>query len=371
MRRGHFAAFAPHCPHCARTGAGRHVLVLAEVRAERADEVISGTLHCPNPDCQHEYPIIDGIPVIVPELRTLLTERGIELLLRDDLDPVLESMFGDAMGPGGWFDVLRQTELSYGWDGWADLDPNEAPADDGPVPGPLPGPVPGAVRRCLDRLLDMAGPSDGVARALDVGCGAGRSAFALAERHERALVLGIDTHLGLLRLAHGALHGTVSYPRRRIGLVYDRRRFAVSLVGAERVDFWACDALALPFAAASADLVAALNVLDCVAEPRRLLAGLAEVLRRDGLLLLATPYDWSTRATPVETWIGGHSQRAGHGGAAEPFLRALLTAGEHAQSVPGLRLLEETAAWPWQTRLHERSTVSYRSHLLALARTGG
>jgi len=33
-----------------------------------------------------------------------------------------------------------------------------------------------------------------------------------------------------------------------------------------------------------------------------------------------------------------------------------------------LRLLEETADWPWQTRLHERSTVSYRSHLLALAR---
>jgi len=231
--------------------------------------------------------------------------------------------------------------------------------------------VPGAVRRCLVRLLDMAAPIGVVERALDVGCGAGRSAFTLAERHPRALVLGIDTNLGLLRLAQGAAHGTVSYPRRRIGLVYDRRRFPVSLIGSERVDFWACDALALPFAAASADLVAALNLLDCVAEPRRLLAGLAEVLRRDGRLLLATPYDWSTRATPVETWIGGHSQRAAHRGAAEPFLRSLLTAGEHPQSVPGLRLLEEMHAWPWQTRLHERSTVSYRSHLLALARSEG
>src|SRR5208282_5320314 len=96
---------------------------------------------------------------------------------------------------------------------------------------------------------------------------AGRSAFGLAEHHAGALVLGIDVHLGLLRLAQGALHGVVSYPRRRIGLVYDRRRFAVSPGGAERVDFWACDALALPFAAASADLVAALNLLDCVAEP--------------------------------------------------------------------------------------------------------
>jgi SAM-dependent methyltransferase len=374
VRRGHFAAFAPHCPHCARTGAGRHVLVLAEVRAERGDDVLTGVLHCSNPACLLEYPIIDGIPVIVPDLRTLLTERGIELLLRDDLDPLLESMFGDAMGPGGWFDVMRQTMSSYAWDGWADLDPDEG---GDVVPGAADGPVPGAVRRCLDRLLDMAGPiaiagtTDGVARVLDVGCAAGRSAFTLAQRHAGALVLGIDMHLGLLRLAHGALHGAISYPRRRIGLVYDRRRFAVSMAGAERVDFWACDALALPFAAGSADLVAALNVLDCVAEPRRLLAGLAEVLRGEGRLLLATPYDWSTRATSMETWIGGHSQRAAHRGAAEPFLRSLLTEGEHPQSVAGLRLLGEVAAWPWQTRLHERSSVSYRSHLLALARVRG
>lgn len=400
MRRGHFAAFAPHCPHCARAGDGRHLLVLSEIRAELADEVISGILHCPNPTCQLEYPIIDGIPVIVPELRTLLTERGIELLLRDDIDPLLESMFGDAMGPGGWFDVMRQTMSSYAWDSWADLDPGE-PLAEPPVEE---GPAPGAVRRCLERLLAMAGhpvpgqpvagqlipahPVSGqlipahpvpahptpaypanIARALDIGCAAGRSAFTLAERHPGALVLGIDMTLGLLRLAHGALHGTVSYPRRRIGLVYDRRRFAVSLAGSERVDFWACDALALPFAPASADLVAALNVLDCVTEPRRLLAGLAEVLRDGGRLLLATPYDWSTRATPMETWIGGHSQRAAHRGAAEPFLRSLLTTGDHPQSVPGLRLLSETHAWPWQTRLHDRSTVSYRSHLLALART--
>ena len=352
------------------------MLVLVEVLAEQGDAVISGVLHCPNPACQLEYPIIDGIPVIVPELRTLLTERGIELLLRDDIDPLLESMFGDAMGPGGWFDVMRQTVSSYAWDGWADLDPDEAVVEVGggtvgAGEGAAPGPVPGAVRRCLERLLEMAGPVEGVARVLDVGCAAGRSAFLLAERHAGALVLGIDMHLGLLRLAQGALRGVVSYPRRRIGLVYDRRRFAVSPGGAERVDFWACDALALPFAAGAADLVAALNVLDCVAEPRRLLAGLAEVLRGEGRLLLATPYDWSTRATPVETWIGGHSQRAAHRGAAEPFLRTLLSEGEHPQSVGGLRVLEEVAAWPWQTRLHERSSVSYRSHLLALARAGG
>jgi SAM-dependent methyltransferase/uncharacterized protein YbaR (Trm112 family) len=344
-------------------GQGRHALVLATVGIERDGDVLAGILHCSNPACQHEYPILDGIPVIVPDLRALLGERGVELLLREDLDPALESLLGDAIGPGTWFDAIRQTLSTYGWDGWADLDPEEDAAEGGPVPG--------AVRRCLARLLAMAGgpdPGPGPAtRVLDLGCAAGRTSFDLAARHPDALVLGLDRNLALLRLARRAGEGVLSYPRRRIGLVYDRRRFPVAPEGAARVDFWACDALALPFAPGVADLAAALNLLDCVAEPRRLLAGLAETVHPGGRVLLATPYDWSTRATPVDTWIGGHSQRAEHGGAGEPFLRALLREGAHAQSVPGLRLLEE-ADLPWQTRLHDRSAMLYRAHLLALAR---
>jgi SAM-dependent methyltransferase/uncharacterized protein YbaR (Trm112 family) len=360
LRRRHFEAFAPHCPRCARDGAGRHRLALAAVQVERSDDVLSGILHCPNPGCRHEYPIIDGIPVIVPALGALLAERGIELLLREDLDPTLESLIGDAIGPGTWLDTLRQTVSTYAWDGWADLDPEEAPPTDGVQPG--------AVRRCLARLLELAGePQAG--RVIDCGCGGGRTTFDLAARSPDGLVLGVDVNLALLRLARHALAGEVSYPRRRIGIVYDRRRFRVALPGAERVDFWACDALALPFPPGTTDLAVALNLLDCVSEPRRLLAGLAELVRPDGRVLLATPYDWSIRATQPETWIGGHSQRAPDGGAAEPFLRALLTEGAHPQSVAGLRALAEADAWPWQTRLHDRSAVLYRAHLLALART--
>jgi SAM-dependent methyltransferase len=357
LRRRHFAAFAPLCPRCVRAGVGSHKLVLAQVAAEQDDDVLAGILHCGNAACRMEYPVIDGIPVIVPELRSLLAERGIELLLRDDLDPALESLLGDAIGPGSWFDTLRQSVSTYAWDSWADLDPAETTADDMPPPG--------GGRRCLERLLQMAGPVDAM-RVIDCGCGGGRTTVALAERQAGALVLGVDLGLSVLRLARGAMQGRVRYPRRRIGLVYDRRDFPVRPSGAERVDFWACDALALPFAGGAVDLAVALNLLDCVAEPRQLLAALAALVRTGGRILLSTPYDWSTRATPMETWIGGHSQRAAHEGAAEPFVRTLLTEGAHPQSVPGLRLLAEQAGWPWHTRLHERSTVLYRTHLLAL-----
>lgn len=360
MRRGHFAAFAPLCPRCLRAGDGSHPLVLAHVAAEQDGDVLTGMLHCPNAGCQMEYPIIDGIPVIVPDLRTQLAERATEWLLRDDLDPALESVLGDAVGPGTWFDAVRQTVSTYAWDGWADLDPMEGEVAALPSPG--------AARRCLERLLDIAGPL-AATRVVDCGCGAGRTSFDLAERHPGALVLGIDVSPVLLRLARGAMQGRVRYPRRRIGLVYERRDFPVQPDGAERVDFWACDATALPFTAGAADLTAALNLLDCVAEPHRLLAGLAALVRPGGQVLLATPYDWSSRATPLETWIGGHSQRGPDAGAAEPFLRRLLTEGAHPQAVRGVRIVAEDTDWPWQTRLHDRSTVLYRTHLLALSVT--
>ena len=228
MRLRHFEAFAPVCPVCARTGPDAAPLVIAHVGARTDETIEAGTLHCPS--CQHEYPIIDGMPVIVPDLAKLMGERGVELMLRDDIDPVLESLLGDAIGPDSWLDAMRQVQSTYGWDGYGDLDP--AP-DDGDLP-------PGAARRCLARLLELAGPGVPGGPVLDLGCAAGRTSFALAKACPDALVLGADMHLGLLRLARRAAGGEVSYPRRRIGLVYDRRRYAVALEGSERVDFWAC-----------------------------------------------------------------------------------------------------------------------------------
>jgi SAM-dependent methyltransferase len=358
MHRAHFEAFGPVCPCCG----GQARLVLARIFQETAGNIVSGILHCPTETCRHEYPIVDSVPLIVPDLARLLTDRGVELFLRRDLPDALESLLGDAIGPDSWLDALRQTHSTYAWDSYAALDPAEAEPPQG-------APTPGAAARCLAQLLTLAGETN-PGRVLDLGCAAGGTSFALAAAHPGALVLGLDTNLGLLRLAQRAASGTVSYPRRRIGLVYDRRDFPVSLPGAERVDFWACDATALPFAAGTANLAAALNLLDCVPEPSRLLAELARILAPGGDLLLATPYDWSTRATGAAHWIGGHSQRAPHRGAAEDFLRALLTDGAHPSAVPGLALRGEIPRFAWQTRLHDRSAVHYASHLLALRRDG-
>ena len=314
--------------------------------------MLEGVIHCPDSDCRLEYPILDGIPILVPQILSYLSDNFFHLAARDDLSETLEGMLGDGVGPGTWFDSTRQHLSTYARDSYGDLDDTEQG-----------GPQPGSAVRCLERGLELHGGEIGTP-LIDLGCAVGRTAFTLAER-SGGLVLGVDINFSMLRLAQRVLReGVVRYPRRRVGIVYDRREFPVSLPGAEQVDFWACDTLALPFSNDSFGLAVGLNVLDCVASPLAFLASVRNVIRTGGRTILTTPYDWSPGVTPPEAWIGGHSQRGPDKGASEPFLRSLLTPGAHAQSIEGLELVGEIADVPWHTRLHDRSAVSYSAHLI-------
>jgi SAM-dependent methyltransferase/uncharacterized protein YbaR (Trm112 family) len=350
MRRRHFDELAPVCPYC-RSQGRTSALSIGTTRRARGSIILDGALHCTSDVCSAEYPIIDGIPILMADVRAYVTDNLVHLTARDDLSEYVTSMIGDATGPGSAFNTTRQFLSSYAWDHYADLDPQEPPSQ----------PKPGGVVRTLDRLLEMSGGlGDGPAVVL--GCSTGRTPLALADRHP-GLVLGVDVNFSMLRIASRVLlDGEVRYPRRRVGLVYDRRSFAARFPNADRVDFWVCDALALPFDDAAFSAAIALNVLDCVAAPYQLLAELARAIRPNGDALLCTPFDWSPRATPVEAWIGGHSQRGPGGGLSEPFLRSLMGGG-HPQAVP-LHLHAE-AEHPWHVRLHDRSTMLYKNYLAA------
>jgi hypothetical protein len=91
---------------------------------------------------------------------------------------------------------------------------------------------------------------------------------------------------------------------------------------------------------------------------------MADVLTVAGSAVLTTPYDWSGAVTPIEAWIGGHSQRGPDRGASEPLLRSLLTPGAHPQSSQRLRLTAEIPHVPWRTRVHDRSAVEYAVHVV-------
>ena len=387
MRRRHLEALHPVCPVC-RANSSASALRIAEVAREENDHILEGALHCTNTNCLREFPIVDGIPLIVANIRQYVSENVLAICGRSDLSSFVESMLGDCCGPGSIFDQTRQHLSSYAWDHYGDLDPEEAVEKLVLQPGSgrrkeahivsgegnqslltsaatVQGcPRPGSMLKNLETGLALAQPLSANGAVLDAGCSVGRGTFALAERCD-GLVLGVDLNFPMLRLASEALrHGKVRYPRRRTGLVYERREFSTAFIRQENVDFWACDAAALPFPDESFSVAVNMNLLDCVYSPRDLLVSLGRVLNPGGKMVLACPYDWSAAATPVEGWLGGHSQRSPTAGSCEAVLRTLLTPKAHPGSVNTLKLVGECENLPWHVRLHERSTMTYKLHLV-------
>lgn len=360
MRRGHLDALRPVCPACRRPDDDAAPLALDRVAlaSPGGDDVLEGTLACGR--CRREFPIVDGVPLLVPDLPTFVRNNQQALLQREDLGELAEGVLGDCLGPGSAFDVSRLHLSSYAWDHWGDLDvgaPGERPwaREDAP---------PGGLRRLLQRGLALAGPGPR-GHAIDVGCGPGRTLFDLAARDDVDLVLGVDLHVPMLRLASAAVRrGVVRWPRREVGLVHTRREARVDLPGREKVDVWCCDAAALPFRQGTFALGAGMNLVDSAAAPLQLLGALSHVLRLDGRAVLSSPYDWAGVATPAEAWIGGHGARGPLGGDSAALLRVALSPAGHP-GAQGLELEAEEDGVPWAVRMHARATMRYRCHLVA------
>lgn len=327
--------------------------------------IFEGALLCSTTACRREYPIVDGVPYLIAGLTEFIGQNAQTILARDDLSPWMESLIGDCCGPASTFVTNRHHLSTYAFDHYGAHDPDGLPEPfrtDGS--GASSVARPGSMARLLERGLDAAGVGgrlDGP--IIDLGCSVGGGTFALAEKTS-ALALGIDLHVGMLRVAARVLaEGVVSYPRRRVGVVYDRRTYPVP-VERERVDFWCANASALPLAPGVAGLVTSLNLLDCTADPKGHLQSIASVLAPAGVAILATPFDWASGATSPPGWIGGHSQRGPARGQPEPTLRSLLAPDG---PVP-LAVTAERASVPWGLRLHDRQTVHYRAYVAALRR---
>ena len=347
MRVGHLDAFQPVCPACRVRGDGAHPIALAQVFSEAGGHVLQGMLRCSNASCQREYPILDGVPYLLAQIRDQLSAQVLGLLMRDDLAPELESLIGDCCGPGSELDTVRRHLSHYAVDHWGEFDPQ-------PWEGS------GAVVRLVDDVTAVAAPAPG-GLAVDLGCSVGRSSFELAAR-TGGLVVGVDLNLSMLRLAAQALRtGRVVYPRRRVGVAFDRRDHAVHPPAAEQVDFWAADAAALPFPDASVQTAMSLNLLDCLPDPFDHLRTLGRILEPGGLALMATPYDWSPGATQIQGWIGGHSQRGEDGGDPVQRMRQVVQP-EHC----GLRVEAERDDVPWEVRSYARSRTVYQCHVMAM-----
>ena len=151
------------------------------------------------------------------------------------------------------------------------------------------------------------------ARALDLGCAVGRSAFELARHcHE---VVAIDSASRLIqaaetiRTAGGLDFQFVEEGEIRTG----GRALAPAGVDASRIRFEVGDAMSLRDGLGQFAVVLMANLLDRLPDPRRCLAQLQALVGIGGQLILVSPYTWLEEYTAVDRWLGGRAVEKGSG----------------------------------------------------------
>jgi SAM-dependent methyltransferase/uncharacterized protein YbaR (Trm112 family) len=362
MRIAHFETLKPVCPRCKAERQSISPLTIANVASQQDDLIIEGMLRCSDKRCLMQYPIIDGIPIIFNNIRQYINENFYHISVRSDLSSMSEAVLGDMAGPGSEFNRMRHYMSLYCWDHYGDKAP------EGEFSHMSPRTSSGSLVNCLNAGMTLL-KNKPRAPMIDIGCAVGRCTFELAA-NKPGLVLGIDLNFSLLRIAQRILReNRITFPLKRSGVVYDRHEYDVVFENKECVDFWACDALAPPFEDDSFHFANCLNVFDAVSAPRMLLASIRNILSASGNAILATPYDW-TPPTPMQNWVGGHSQFGPEGGAPEPLVRQMLSPQENPQAINNLSLVGEIEHHPWDLRVHNRHSASYSVHIFACEKSG-
>ena len=160
----------------------------------------------------------------------------------------------------------------------------------------------------LTRLCTAALAGKPKRSALDLGCAVGRASFELARYFER--VTGVDFSARFIATARRLKDGgRVHYRLAEEGELGSDRKITLDELGlaptAARAVFHQGDVQQLEGRFDNCDLVLAANLIDRLSDPGRFLKTVHRHLVIDGLLAIASPYNWLEEYTPRRNWLGG------------------------------------------------------------------
>lgn len=355
------------CPACRRLSErGRELYTLSLEQTLRQSpappgnpplvpEIEEGILRCANPACGERYPIVCGIPILLPPRARVDAGASLgglavgQLAALASLSPETAALLA-LSGPDDAPLPRLLEHLSIYLDAhWGDC---ATPPSDGPA-----GSTAGFGGRELFAALAERAEAP-VGRAIELGCSVGRGLCEL--RRGAELVVGVDLHLGALCAARRLLQdGALPYARRIIGRHYAPATIApAALPPSQSVVLLCGDALDPPLVPQDFERVVACNLLDSVPSPPGLLSVLDGLCRPGGELIIASPYSWQSGVVQEDARLGGADPAA--------ELRRILTSGG-AGLLTGLEAayaIEADRELAWELRRDARSAHTYIVHLL-------
>ena len=302
------------CPAAAeRTGCNGHLELCTEFvqplfQEDDQVEVLEALLRCQ--ECQAEYPVICGVLILVPALKTYFAEHYSEIMSAIPPRSISLPMLSYIQTRG--YDLHDAGYTSYSWDSPIGLSNYISAHYDGL--GTNAG-EPRALSEFITaykqqdfytEIIDLSKPhlSRG-SRVLDIGCNVGGFCWRFSQHSQS--VYGIDVSYRSVLTARRILMGypdkLSNYRLYREGLAYEKRNLAIDPQGS--VEMIVATSQNLPFRKCSFDFINCVNVLDLVTDPKRLLDEVCRVLDAgSGILLLADPYYWRRDRSEIDTWIG-------------------------------------------------------------------
>jgi len=344
------------CPACRRSGPEKILqfpLRIAGVFQQECDHIVEGILECSGDNCDRTYPIIEGVPVLLKDVRGWWHTAKNEYLGEWGRSPEIREFFKSLGSEKDEALGLRSrlgSTIEFHYD---------TPVDTPPLLSGMANP--GAF---WNTAMEMARPAGGEKYrcALDLGCAAGRFTHELSDMSD--LSVGIDTNFSLLSFA-AALHrhGHADWARRIRGRWF--RKSVITALPRNNICFLVADALDPPFAAATFDIVVGLNLLDSIRLPLMLLGQMDALLHDAGTLMLSAPYEWRPDISEISEWLEDKKRKA------PEVVRCILEGNLYGETGFHYKILREDDQIPYVLRNHDRYWSLFFVHMVLAKKAVG